>query len=285
MRKFEAHLAALFCPHLYTRWLYRHNKGKQDWGDKKACLTLSFDCDYVEDIYALPKVLDLLRAHSFKASFACVGKLIEQYPSEHKSIIAEGHEIVNHTYTHPNHEKLNPSHTFNELTFEQQQEEIAKCHKVCENVLNYSPIGFRTPHFGMLHTKRVYQILKEAGYAYSSSLALIQSSTYGMPFFEQGIREIPVSICPKHPFSVFDTWHSFARGRGRHEGKNDWVRAFCELVELGVQTNSYLNVYFDPQDVASRKEFQTILEYLEEKRDTITVTPYEKLHREIYAAA
>lgn len=48
------------------------------------------------------KVLDLLKEHNAKATFFCIGKQIEQYPDIFKRIIAEGHTVGNHTFTHSN---------------------------------------------------------------------------------------------------------------------------------------------------------------------------------------
>src|SRR3989344_5400861 len=70
---------------------------------------LSFDIDYSEDVLLIPKILKTLKKYSIISSFACIGKLIEKYPQIHKEIITQGHEILNHTYTHPNNKELNPN--------------------------------------------------------------------------------------------------------------------------------------------------------------------------------
>lgn len=49
-----------------------------------------------------PKVLDLLLQYNCKATFFCVGKQIEQYPSITSRIVKEGHIIGNHTFYHSN---------------------------------------------------------------------------------------------------------------------------------------------------------------------------------------
>jgi len=46
------------------------------------------------------KVLAVLRKYNVKATFFCIGKQIETYPEIAKQIIADGHIIANHTYTH-----------------------------------------------------------------------------------------------------------------------------------------------------------------------------------------
>jgi peptidoglycan/xylan/chitin deacetylase (PgdA/CDA1 family) len=46
------------------------------------------------------EVLDLLKKYNTKATFFCIGKNIEVYPEIVKQIIAEGHLVGNHSYSH-----------------------------------------------------------------------------------------------------------------------------------------------------------------------------------------
>lgn len=47
-------------------------------------------------------VLDLLLEYKAKATFFCLGKNVEKNPNLFKRIIAEGHSIGNHSYSHKN---------------------------------------------------------------------------------------------------------------------------------------------------------------------------------------
>lgn len=47
-----------------------------------------------------PQVLKLLDRYNAKATFFCIGKKAAEHPDLVKEIIAEGHTIGNHTYTH-----------------------------------------------------------------------------------------------------------------------------------------------------------------------------------------
>ena len=49
-----------------------------------------------------PAVLDILKARGVKATFFVIGKSVERYPWIAKRIIEEGHQIGNHSFTHPN---------------------------------------------------------------------------------------------------------------------------------------------------------------------------------------
>lgn len=274
--KFVRGAITIFFPTYFLRSFYSRNKGKS-WNEKQSCLTLSFDCDLSRDIVAIVPLLDVLSSYSFKTVFACVGKWIKRDPATHMKIIEEGHEILNHTYTHPDNEELNPNQKFNDLSTKQQKEEIGKCHEICADVLGYRPIGFRTPHFGTQHTNSVYGILKELGYKYSSSTIAVETPNFGLPYVVEGIIEFPISGCPKHPFGVFDTWHSFRATRSTHRGEEEFYGLFKELVEIGVKTNSFINVYFDPQDVIKLKNFKNLLDYIEEKRREVWIATYKEI--------
>jgi peptidoglycan/xylan/chitin deacetylase (PgdA/CDA1 family) len=48
-----------------------------------------------------PKVLDILDRHQVRATFFCAGKNVEKYPGLTERIHRSGHQIANHTYSHP----------------------------------------------------------------------------------------------------------------------------------------------------------------------------------------
>jgi peptidoglycan/xylan/chitin deacetylase (PgdA/CDA1 family) len=48
-----------------------------------------------------PRLLDMLKQRGIKATFFVVGQNAAQYPEILKRIAAEGHELANHSYTHP----------------------------------------------------------------------------------------------------------------------------------------------------------------------------------------
>ena len=64
---------------------------------KKREVSLTFDDGPTE---FTPKFLDLLKENNIKANFFCIGKQIEKYPEIFQRIIAEGHTVGNHTYSH-----------------------------------------------------------------------------------------------------------------------------------------------------------------------------------------
>ncbi len=77
-------------------------------------------------------VLDLLKKENIHATFFCVGENIERHPEIFQQIIAEGHSIGNHTYSHM---KMFPN------KFETYMDNVRKC---CE--LEQRSDFFRPPH-------------------------------------------------------------------------------------------------------------------------------------------
>ncbi len=47
-----------------------------------------------------PKVLDVLRRYSVPANFFCIGELVVRHPDIVRRMVAEGHEVGNHTFDH-----------------------------------------------------------------------------------------------------------------------------------------------------------------------------------------
>lgn len=277
----------LLFPKLLQKQFFLPNCNKQVvWKQKSACLTISFDCDYPRDVEAIPQLLGVLAKYSFKTSFACVGHWIEKYPDEHKMIIDSGHEIMNHTYSHPDNELLNPGRKFKEIPRAEKKEEVQRCHDICRKILHYEPKGCRIPHFKNLFTSEIYGILKELQYDYSSSTTIMNTTCAGMPFkAECGIYEFPLSTCPKHPFTVFDTWHSFNSQRLFykliHRTEDQYIVLFKQLLELGINTNSYINVYIDPFDVLGMKHFDALLTFLQDKQSDVWVATYQQIMNKI----
>ena len=56
------------------------------------------------------QLLDVLAKHNVKATFFMIGNRIERHPETVRRVIAEGHEVGNHTYSHPVLGFLPPSH-------------------------------------------------------------------------------------------------------------------------------------------------------------------------------
>jgi len=87
-----------------------------------------------------PKFLDLLKENNIQATFFCIGKQIEKYPETFQRIIAEGHSIGNHTFSHSNNTGF--------LSTSKMIEEIQKCDEVMLKIGNSKTNLYRPP-FGV----------------------------------------------------------------------------------------------------------------------------------------
>ncbi|HEV7700171.1 MAG TPA: polysaccharide deacetylase family protein, partial [Pyrinomonadaceae bacterium] len=69
-------------------------------GDKPGKIALTFD-DGPDSVWT-PQVLDILKQENIKATFFIVGENGQANPDIVRRIVNEGHEIGNHSFTHPN---------------------------------------------------------------------------------------------------------------------------------------------------------------------------------------
>ena len=83
-----------------------------------------------------PKILQILAKYDIPATFFMVGQNVINYPTAAKQVILAGHEVGNHTFTHPHIAALNEKAIF---------EEIGKCEDALEELCEYRPHLLRTP--------------------------------------------------------------------------------------------------------------------------------------------
>lgn len=59
--------------------------------------------------FLTPRLLDMLKARGIRATFFLIGQNAAEYPDIVRRIAAEGHEIGNHSWSHPQLTKLSPA--------------------------------------------------------------------------------------------------------------------------------------------------------------------------------
>ncbi|MDO8598955.1 MAG: polysaccharide deacetylase family protein [bacterium] len=210
---------------------------------------LSFDLDHRADVAAIPDVLRTLRRYEMHASFACVGRWVELFPREHAQIVADGHEIVNHSYSHPDHPELSPHRSFRSLSPAERRGEIEQCHATCARILRYEPVGFRTPHFGRAFTDDTYEMLRDLGYQYSSSTVDVYQSGCGIPSRHGDVMEIPLGCSSRFPFYTFDSWSARRAPHSLFGSDGAFLKEFERTIIAFAKHRSFLSHYFDPADV------------------------------------
>ncbi len=105
-------------------------------------ITLTFD-DWGTD-YTVTKILDILAKYDVKATFFLRAKGAEANPNLARAMIEEGHDVANHTYTHP---------VITTLTPEQLQEDVVKAHQVITEAIQQKPTMLFRPPTGEIDDK------------------------------------------------------------------------------------------------------------------------------------
>src|SRR3989442_5455470 len=225
------------------------------WGS----FVLSFDCESAEDLRALPSVLDTLKQHDTRASFACIGRLLEKYPEEHREIAARGHEILNHTYTHAGASLLTARNSFRHLPYFQLREELATCSDSAERVLGFRPHGFRAPHFAVSWRADMYTAAADLSLKYSSSCLETQLPHGCTPVRLGEIMEIPVCTCPDHPFLALDSFHAMRSRLFRHPNETRFAESVGFVLKEVASSGTFGSIYLDPRDAVEAKMLETLL--------------------------
>ena len=104
-------------------------------GTKAKKLVLSFDDG--PDQRWTPKILDILKAKHAPAVFFVVGEHGNQFPDILKREYAEGHEIGNHTFTHPEFDQISKTELRYQLNLTQ---------RLIESTVGAKTILFRPPY-------------------------------------------------------------------------------------------------------------------------------------------
>jgi cellulose synthase/poly-beta-1,6-N-acetylglucosamine synthase-like glycosyltransferase/peptidoglycan/xylan/chitin deacetylase (PgdA/CDA1 family)/spore germination protein YaaH len=105
------------------------------YGASKRQVAISFD-DGPDPTYT-PRILDILKKENAKAIFFVIGAQAEKFPELTRRIYDEGHEIGNHTFTHP--DISNISNFLMRL-------ELNSTERLFEARLGIKPLFFRPPY-------------------------------------------------------------------------------------------------------------------------------------------
>jgi peptidoglycan/xylan/chitin deacetylase (PgdA/CDA1 family) len=94
-----------------------------------------------------PRLLKMLRERGIKATFFCVGQCVAQNPEIAKQIVTEGHEIANHSWSHPLFTKLGETSI---------RDQIDRTHNVIRQTTGASPTLLRPPYGGFSTQQRAW---------------------------------------------------------------------------------------------------------------------------------
>ena len=101
-----------------------------------------------------PKLLDLLAAHHIKATFFLIGENAAQYPEIVAREVKEGHEVANHSWSHPN---------FNKMSDDGVRSQLRRTDDAIKSAIGSSPTLLRPP-YGNITAHQKKWINQEFGY-------------------------------------------------------------------------------------------------------------------------
>lgn len=122
-------------------------------------VAITFD-DGPNPVYT-PQVLEIFSEAKGKATFFMIGEQMRNHPDVVKQVCDQGHEIGNHTFTHP---KLS------ELSLKDCLKEIEETEKLIEEMAGRKPVVFRPPYLD--YNQDTVSLLQEMGYPMIGALNL-----------------------------------------------------------------------------------------------------------------
>jgi peptidoglycan/xylan/chitin deacetylase (PgdA/CDA1 family) len=121
-----------------AQWL-----GVADWRGRtdNSSIALTFDDGPSDDT---ERVLDALDRFGVRAAFFMIGRQVERHPAIARRVVAAGHEVGNHSYSHPIYLYRGARETYRQLA--RTQNIIADTTGVLP-ILSRPPYGVRTPAY------------------------------------------------------------------------------------------------------------------------------------------
>ncbi|KGM45362.1 polysaccharide deacetylase family protein [Neobacillus niacini] len=117
----------------------------------QRAVAITFD-DGPNAVYT-PQVLEIFSKAKGKATFFMIGEQMRSHPEIVKEVAAAGHEVGNHTFTHPKLSQLNKAECL---------AEIEQTEKLIEELTAQKPVIFRPPFLDYNH--ETLTILQNKGY-------------------------------------------------------------------------------------------------------------------------
>ncbi|MDH5545606.1 MAG: DUF3473 domain-containing protein [Gammaproteobacteria bacterium] len=140
------------------------------------------------------KVMDIFASADINATFFTLGWVAERFPALIRRMIAEGHEVASHGYSHVRATTQTP---------DQFREDVVKTKAILEDLSGERVTGYRAASYS-ISTSNLWalDILAETGHEYSSSIYPVKHDLYGIPdaprfmykpIESSSFREVPVT--------------------------------------------------------------------------------------------
>jgi peptidoglycan-N-acetylglucosamine deacetylase len=137
----------------------------------------------------MPILLDIYRRFGVKSTFYFTGYMAEHFPDVVRMIVADGHEVASHGYSHHVHE------AFDVLPPDQQEQHLEKSKKLLEDLCGQEVISFRAPALRVNEHTPV--ALAKTGYRTDSSVA---SQRFDMFLSFGSLKKLNWLTAPRLPY-------------------------------------------------------------------------------------
>ncbi len=119
--------------------------------ETEKTVALSFDAAWGNE--DTQQLIDILSQYNVKTTFFVVGGWVDKYPESVKQLSDAGHEIMNHSDTHPH---------MTQISKEKMKEEVTKCDEKIKAITGVTPTLFRAPYGD--YNNEVVQAMRETGH-------------------------------------------------------------------------------------------------------------------------
>lgn len=153
---------------------------------KEKVIYLTFDAGYENGYTA--SILDTLKKHDVKVTFFLVGNYIESSPELVKRMVEEGHNVANHTFSHPNMSKI--------VTMDAFKKELEELETVFQDTTGAEISRYYRPPQGKYSVNNL-KMAQELGYkTIFWSLAYVDWYNDKQPTREQAFKKLIGRIHP-----------------------------------------------------------------------------------------
>ena len=114
-------------------------------------IALTFDAAWGNE--DTKQIMEILKKHNIKVTFFMTGGWVEKYPDDVKMILAEGHDLGNHSQNHKNMSQLSDS---------EKESELMTVHNKVKELTGYDMFLFRPPYGD--YDSAVVKMAKKCGY-------------------------------------------------------------------------------------------------------------------------
>src|SRR5258706_1675067 len=175
-----------------SQWLGRtYWRGRRD----RNAVALTFDDGPSPDT---ERILDVLRAYEASATFFMVGREVESFPGIAQRVVAEGHDVGNHSYSHT-------SYLFQRAA--ETQNQISRAQSVIAQTIGVRPLIARPPYG--VRTLAYFRATRDLG------LQTVQWEVAGFDWRQITPRQIADNVLRKsRPGSIILLHDGDSEGKG-----------------------------------------------------------------------